>query len=258
MSEDIKSLIEATINESFERFNKTISESFDRISGTIDELLKSSKEKHEIEVVAEEAEEDKEVKESQTEEKVAEPSSDGHAKRKGWKGGINRSDLIREYFRKHSMEVKNKDLIADILKSHKIKIEPSLVSTIRKNIEKGIVPKEKAKTTAKETKSPKAALKNHKGHGLPMPALCTMILSKEAKEGLKIKEISKKAIEYGYKYKGKKGRAGVTQNVYQALHGLAQKKNHPGYVGKIAIVIHDEPSQRWKLNPKAIKAKKSA
>lgn len=263
--DDLKNL-EQKIDESFEKLNSSIGAAFERLGGTISKLLEKAKQAVSIEPETEQPESGEVATEpaaSESAEEVAENVAavkPEEKKRRGWKGGVNRSDLIREYFREHGMDVKNKNLIEDLEKSHKVKIEPSLVSTIRKKIEmeKGGKAARKPKA-AKAVSKPKVVSKGKKEQlrGLPMPALCTVILS-EAKGGLKIKDISKKAIEYGYEYRGKKGRAGLTQNVYQALHNLAQKKNHPGYNGKIAVVIHDEPSQRWKLNPKAVRAKKSA
>jgi hypothetical protein len=171
------------------------------------------------------------------------------------KGGINRSDLIREHFRKHGMEIKNKDLIESLEKTHKVKIEPSLVSTIRKKMHEGKKPAKAAK--AKTTKD-RAKVQVGEMKGLPMPALCAVILKKSGKEGLKLKEVTERVIEAGYEYKGNKGNLGIAQNVYQALHTLSQKKSHPGYNGKVAVILHDESSKRWKLNPKAVRARKIA
>lgn len=172
------------------------------------------------------------------------------------KSGINRSDLIREYFRKHGMEVKNKDLIESLEKAHKIKFEPSLVSTIRKKMHEG---KKPSKTHKVKEKAPvKAKVKAGELKGLPMPALCAAILKKSGREGLKLKEVTEQVISAGYEYKGNKGNLGIAQNVYQALHTLSQKKSHPGYNGKVAVILHDESSKRWKLNPKAVKARKIA
>lgn len=174
------------------------------------------------------------------------------------KGEVNRSDLIREYFRKHGMEIKNKDLIESLEKAHKVKIEPSLVSTIRKKMQEGKKPARAAKVKAKaKARSAKVV---HAGEmkGLPMPALCAAILKKSGKDGLKLKEVTERVIEAGYDYKGNKGNLGIAQNVYQALHTLSQKKSHPGYNGKVAVILHDESSKRWKLNPKAVRARKIA
>lgn len=180
-------------------------------------------------------------------------------RRRGPKGGINRSDLIRDYYRQHGMEVKNKDLIESLEKAHKVKFEPSLVSTIKKKILEGKKPAKAHKAKEKVAKAKgKAKAKGGELKGLPMPALCAAILKKSGREGLKLKEMTERVIESGYEYKGNKGNLGIAQNVYQALHTLSQKKSHPGYNGKVAVILHDESSKRWKLNPKAVKARKIA
>lgn len=221
-----------------------IKESVDNLSGMVRSL---------IEKASEETSVDGEAK------AVVEPSAEvkkeaAHERPKMRKTGINRSDLVREYFRKHGMEVKNKDIIVELEKVHSVKVEPSLVSTIRGKISKGS-DKKSRKTRVAKTKA-RTSTKDLKG--LPMPALCAEILKKSGREGLKLKDITERVIESGYEYKGNKGNLGIAQNVYQALHGLSQKKSHPGYSGKVAVIIHDEPSKRWKLNPKATKSRKIA
>ena len=190
---------------------------------------------------------------------VAEERRGGEQERRKGRGkvGINRSDLIREYFRKHGMEVKNKDVIENLEKANKIKFEPSLVSTIRKKMHEGKKPAKATKVTKVKEKAPVKA-KAGELKGLPMPALCAAILKKSGREGLKLKEVTEQVISAGYEYKGNKGNLGIAQNVYQALHTLSQKKSHPGYNGKVAVILHDECSKRWKLNPKAVKARKIA
>lgn len=193
-------------------------------------------------------------------ERVHDTPAVAEERRKGRrKGGINRSDLIREYFRKNGMEVKNKDIIESLEKTHKVKFEPSLVSTIRKKMHEGKKPAKATKIKERTYVKAKSKVKSSEElKGLPMPALCAAILKKSGREGLKLKEVTEQVISAGYEYKGNKGNLGIAQNVYQALHTLSQKKSHPGYNGKVAVILHDESSKRWKLNPKAIKARKVA
>lgn len=185
--------------------------------------------------------------------------SDGQAKsRKGREVGVNKSELVRNYFEKHGMECRNKDVIDAIRKSRGVELNPTLVSIIRKSmglkrVRKTHVQKMVVKETKKESKVKTADLA-----GLPMTALCARILQKtRSREGLKLAEIADLVIQSGYKYTGSKGREGVVQNVYQALHNLSKKTAHPGYEGQVAVILKDETSHRYRLNPKA-KVKKVA
>lgn len=206
-----------------------------------------------------------------TEEVVAEAPaatgtvpSNGEAKtRKGWKGGVNKSELVRNYFDKHGLDCKNKDVINAVKKSTGIELNPTLVSIIRKNmggkrvrknrVQKALRAKKVATKTSKVSRVKKTELA-----GLPMTALCAKILQKTGKrEGLKLAEIADLVMQSGYKYTGSKGRKGVVQNVYQALHNLSKKTGHPGYEGRVAVIVKDETSHRYKLNPK-VKQKKVA
>lgn len=185
--------------------------------------------------------------------------SDGQAKsRKGREVGVNKSELVRNYFEKHGMECRNKDVIDAIRKSRGVELNPTLVSIIRKSmglkrVRKTHVQKMVVKETKKESKVKTADLA-----GLPMTALCARILQKtRSREGLKLAEIADLVIQSGYKYTGSKGREGVVQNVYQALHNLSKKTAHPGYEGQVAVILKDETSHRYRLNPKE-KVKKVA
>jgi len=204
-----------------------------------------------------------EVTETKVEEVAAEAPaatgtvpSNGQAKsRKGWKGGVNKSELVRNYFEKHGMECRNKDLIDAIRKSKGVEINPTLVSIIRKDM---------GSKRVRKTRVQKVALKTSKVRktdlsGLPMTALCARILqnTRRSRDGLKLAEIADLVIQSGYKYTGSKGREGVVQNVYQALHNLSKKTSHPGYEGQVAVILKDETSHRYRLNPKA-KTKKVA
>lgn len=228
-----------------------IKESLETLNTTIRGFMEKAKEETAAEVAVVEPEAVQVAAEAPA--AVAAVETNGQAKRKGWKGGVNRSDLVRDYFRKHGMDVRNKDLIDSLQKTHKVKIEPSLVSAIRRSISEGKKPKKKITKKAVEAKKKKVRIQKDEGLSrLPMPALCATVLKKFGSEdGLKLKEITDMVIDAGYDYKGKKGPLGVAQNVYQALHGLAQKKSHPGYNGKVAVILHDETSKRWRLNPKA-------
>jgi hypothetical protein len=76
------------------------------------------------------------------------------------------------------------------------------------------------------------------------------VLSKN-KDGLKLGDLANKVEEAGYKYGGEKGHKGLVQNVYQCLYGLSKEKSHPGFEGTDPVVLHDESSKRYMLNPKA-------
>lgn len=178
--------------------------------------------------------------------------------------GINRSEKIRDYFNKHGMAVRNKDVIEYIRKTYNTEVGPAHVSIIRKNMSgkatkaapkasktKAVKVKSKAKVEAKAkpkaTKTTKSLIAD-----LPMHTLCTNLLKKHgARDGLKLAELTDLVMKSGYSYKGDKGRDGVLQNVYQALHALAKEGNHAGYKGETPVIVKDPTSKRYKLNPKA-------
>lgn len=149
------------------------------------------------------------------------------------------SSLIREYLEKNP-EASNDEVVKEIKKSKNVSVRPTLVSSVRAFLKKS------------GGKTSRISLKPRKG--LPMTALVVRILEKAPKDGVRLSELSKKAIDSGYEYRGSKGSDGVTQNVYQALHALSRQIPHRGYEGKTAVVLHD--GMRWRLNPKA--KKKSA
>jgi hypothetical protein len=146
------------------------------------------------------------------------------------------SSLIREYLEKHP-DASNEEVVKELKKSKKVEVRPTLVSSVR-----AILKRMSGKTSKISSKPRK---------GLPMTALVVKILEKSPKDGVRLSELSKKAVDAGYEYRGEKGAAGVTQNVYQALHALSRQIPHPGYEGKTAVVLHD--GMRWRLNPKAKK-----
>ena len=164
--------------------------------------------------------------------------------RKGWKGGVNKSRLIRDYFAKHGKNSRPRDVLEYLKNDHGVTVSAVLVSIIKKQIGgKNIETKKvKAKAKAKEVKV--------RASDLPLTALCVEVL-RNSTDGLKLSEIATKASKAGYMYSGKRGREGIVQNVYQALRTLRKKASHPGYVGEISVIIHDEASKRWRLNPKA-------
>jgi hypothetical protein len=171
------------------------------------------------------------AKESKGVKKVAKTKTDG----------VNKSEMIRKYFEKHGMEVKNKDIVEYARKAYKIDLAPSLVSIIR--------------GTMAEPKNGKAKKETHLG-GLPMTALTVALLQKNrGQDGLKLSEITDLVIKSGYKYSGDKGREGITQNVWQALNNLSKKTAHPGYDGEVSVILKDAASHRYRLNPKAKRRK---
>lgn len=176
-------------------------------------------------------------------------ASNGEAKaRKGWRGGVNKSELIRDYFRKHGTDARPRDVIKHILETHKITVAAPMVTIVRDKM----VSKKPRKAVEKALKKTKVSKKTSDLSGLPMTALCVESLrSAKSRDGLKLAELTDLVIKSGYKYKGSKGRDGVVQNVYQALHNLMKKSAHPGFEGKVAVILKDEASHRYKLNPKA-------
>lgn len=195
---------------------------------------------------------------------VASVEANGEAAkaRKG-RGGVNKSEKIREYFDEHGMAARNKDIIEYIKKTYNTEVGPAHVSIVRKNMTAGktskTAPKAKATKTAKVkaakvTKAPK--VKKAKGSlgQLPMGTLCTRLLDDcGSREGLKLAELTDLVIKSGYPYSGAKGRDGVLQNVYQALHALSKKGSHVGYKDETPVILHDPTSKRYRLNPKAKK-----
>jgi hypothetical protein len=153
--------------------------------------------------------------------------------------GESRSQLIRDFFEKNGSEARNRDAI-EFLGNKGVTVTPELVSSVRARL--GLKKPKKAKA-AKVTKVAKTS-------DLPLTAILTRVL-KGSRNGHKLAELADLALKAGYQYNGERGRDGVIQNVYQAVHGLQKKKSHPGWVGEMSVVIHDVESKRWKLNPKA-------
>ena len=165
--------------------------------------------------------------------------------RSGRDGVTNRSELIRAYFEKNGLESRPRDVIEAIKKSNNVDVAPALVSIIKHKL--GGSAKKVVKTKAKVATKPKS------NSDLPLPAVCLDVLSKN-KDGLKLGDLANKVVEAGYKYGGEKGHKGLVQNVYQCLYSLSKEKHHPGFEGTDPVVLHDETSKRYMLNPKAKKS----
>ena len=191
-----------------------------------------------------------------TEPNVAAPKATKAPKaRKEGKEGPNRSQLIRDYFEKHGIDSRPKDVIAALKEQHSIEVAPALVSIIKGKLSGGVkTPKAKKVVKVKAVKAKKTTKtrKEVSESKLPLPALCERILS-SSREGYKLGDLAELVAKAGYEYTGEKGHKGLVQNVYQALYNLCREKKHPGYEGETAVVIHDEASKRYRLNPKAKK-----
>lgn len=163
--------------------------------------------------------------------------------RAGRGGGVNKSELIRAYFEKHGKDSRPRDVI-EYLGKEGVEVGAALVSIIKTKL--GAAPSKKVSLKTKES----PAAKSKKGSDLPLPAVCLEVLSKN-KDGLKLGDLANKVEEAGYKYGGDKGHKGLVQNVYQCLYSLSKEKSHPGFEGTDPVVLHDETSKRYVLNPKA-------
>jgi hypothetical protein len=172
--------------------------------------------------------------------------------RKGRNGNVNKSELVREYFRKNP-NARNQEVIDYVKEKHKIELQPSLVSTVKiamdipkskrgrvKGRGKSEAPARSAVAKARAKKSPKS---------LPMVACVTKVISK-SKSGLRIDDVVD-GVEKIYDYRGGQGKKGLKNVVYQALYALSLKKNRRGWEGASPVVLHDDERHTWKLNPKA-------
>lgn len=167
--------------------------------------------------------------------------------RAGREGGVNRSELIRAYFDKFGLDSRPRDVI-EALKKDGVEVAPALVSIVKYKLANGsktVATKTKAEKPAKVAKA-KPAVRS----GDPLPAVVQSVLEKN-KDGLKLGDLTNKVEQAGYQYNGKKGHDGLKQNVYQCVHSLSKEKRHPGYEGTDPVVLHDETSKRYMLNPKA-------
>ena len=165
--------------------------------------------------------------------KIHEASRKQVAKTKEMRSG---SSLIREYLERHP-NASNEEIVKELKKGKRIEVKPTLVSSVR-----AILKRQDSGTSKVYEKTKKS---------LPMTTIVVKVLERAPRDGIKLSEIAKKSIDAGYEYRGSKGKAGVTQNVYQALHALSRQVPHQGYEGKDPVVIHD--GMRWRLNPRAKK-----
>lgn len=153
------------------------------------------------------------------------------------KGGVNRSELIRNYFLSHK-DAKNSEVIGYMKKEHNIEVKPSLVSTVKISM--------KAPRGKPGRKPGKAQARK----GLPMVACVAKIVNK-AKDGMTRDQVLDGVKKLGYEYSGSKGEEGLRNIVYQALYTLSQRQRHAGWKGSTPVLIHDGRNHTWRLNPKA-------
>lgn len=147
------------------------------------------------------------------------------------KGGINRSELVREYLAKHR-DAGAGEVISHLKDKHATSVTPALVYSIK-------------------AKMPKRGRKPDSDKGEPMVA-CVMKALAKLKEGAKLKDVAKFVKKSGkYHYAGSKGEEGFLYTVYQALHALHQSKKRRGWEGRAPVVLHDKENHTWKLNPNA-------
>lgn len=158
---------------------------------------------------------------------------------------VNRSKLVREYFTKHRDD-SNKNLINFYAKKG-IEIKPALVSTVK--ISMGLVTKKKRGRPAKSSGTVAVARRASLKRGLPMTACVPKALA-GSKHGMKVDDILRGIKKY-YNYRGKQKDEGLKNVLYQALYALSKKKSHRGWKGDVPVILHDEESCTWKLNPRA-------
>lgn len=156
---------------------------------------------------------------------------------------VSGSAIIRHYLERNP-GASNEEVVKELKKTRKIEVRPTLVSSVRAILKKKGMKTSKIKRKAKGKKARK---------GLPMPALVVRALERGPRDGMKLREMTEKVVASGYEYHGSKGWEGIAQNVYQAVHALSKTVSHPGYEGKTPVILHDEASKRWRLNPKAVK-----
>jgi hypothetical protein len=147
------------------------------------------------------------------------------------------SSFIRDYLEKQGLDSSNEEVVKH-LKSKGIEARPTLVSSVRANMKK------KGFKTSRVSTNKKGRRK-----GPTMIEVAVEILKNGPKSGMELSDVAEKALRSGYKYEGRKNLAGLTQNVYQALHTLTKTIPHKGFKGKVAVVKKD--GHLYKLNPKA-------
>lgn len=234
--EQLKRIREMAIN----KMNEIIRVAEGRFEARDDGFLEEPKAETEVLVATEEPLAETEVVEVPSEPKATRP-------RRGEKGGVNKSALIRDYFEKHS-EAKNSEVIEYMKKVYNLEAMPSLVSTVKVHMKK---PKKAGRPKKAETKAKGRRGRKSKG-GLPMVACVTRVLSKsKSKQGSRAEDILEGVKKLGYVYSGDKGDAGFLNCVYQALHDLSKDKARSGWKGSGPVLLHDKETHTWKLNPRA-------
>ena len=156
-----------------------------------------------------------------------------------------KSQLIRNFINENP-EAKNKDLIEHYRKKG-IEIKPSLVSLVRKNMDK----KEKKRGRPVESTSAKstAGAKAEKKSGLTMVEAAVKACSK-SKDGLKVDKMIE-VVKKHYSYGGDQGDQGMENCLRQALYSLCQKKPRRGWKGTMPVLLHDKKNHTYRLNPRA-------
>lgn len=179
---------------------------------------------------------------------------------KSLKDAENKSQAIKACFAENP-DAMPKDVIATC-KSAGWEVSVGLVSSIKTKLKQGGSSSSTGSSSRgkKSGKSKLAAAQDRgKSTDLPLPAIVQEVLGTN-KGGLKLDELVLKCLEAGYVYTGKakkgtpKWRKAVSQNVYQCCNDLMKSKNRRGWQNEEPIVVRDETSHRYKLNPKAKKA----
>jgi hypothetical protein len=220
----------------FERTIARIKDFHSKAENLINEIFTSHK-------VEEKTVAKKEAKASRKADKTTKVKTGAEKPRSGRDGGPNRSELIRAYFKKYGSNARPRDVI-EALKKEGIEVAPALVSIVKNKLNGG------ATVTPKVDKTVVKKAERVAKSGDPLPAVVQSVLGKN-KDGLKLADLTNRVEEAGYNYSGKKGHDGLKQNVYQCLYSLSKEKHHPGYEGTDPVVLHDETSKRYMLNPNA-------
>ena len=139
----------------------------------------------------------------------------------------SKTEAIKNYLEKNP-DVMPKQAVVD-LNSEGWEVTPTLISSLKTRIKKGIAPK--------------------RTRGLSLGKMIVQALS-DSKEGLSLAQLTVEVKKLGYKYTGSKGTEGETSAVYQSLHELMTEKKRPDQEGKAALVIKDEETKNYQLNEK--------
>jgi len=198
---------------------------------------------------------------------------------------LNQSELIRNYFKEHGLEVRNKNIIDVIKRKDNIEIAPSLVSIIRskmkefkgKNTSLSSIIKRYFEKNGLESSNEQvlrflqrikifdakpnlissirmilkkrivqnSTVEEENKKGPSMPSVIIEALKNGPEEGMNLSQVAEKVLSYGYNYQGKKDLAGLTQNVYQTLHALSKSTEDTN-----SIVFHDKDARKYRLNLK--------